>query len=189
MKTLLVFATCALTLLSAPFLPTNALAQDTPFLFAGKTGVGVDGFSGSSNWLVHYFLSDRFAGELTLGYNSVMPGADAPTGTHKVNGSDIRVGVAGLYYFLVDRMAPYVGAHVLYGIHKDSGFVVDEPDSKNSLLIGAILGADYFLHDRFSLGLRVDLDFSQSLKRDKPKEPTDSRLDTSGLMTARFYFH
>jgi opacity protein-like surface antigen len=184
MKKLLVCAALTLSLAAA-----SVQAQEPDMLFAGKTGVGVNGFSGSPNWLVKYFLSDRFAAELQLGYSSVMPGADAPTGTHKVNGSDVRVGVAGMYYFLVDRVAPYVGAHVLYGMHKDAGFVVDEPDSKNTMVFGALLGAEFFVHNRFSLGLQTNLDLTSSLKRDKPKEATDSRIDTSAEMIARFYFH
>lgn len=181
----LIFAACTLLFATAP-----VWAQDaSPVVHKGKLGLGLDGIAGSPDFLLKYFVTDAVAVQVIAGYNADWPGGDAPTGTEKVNGSDLRVGVGALYHMTFDRLSPYFGARVLYRSQRNAGFAASEPDLKNHLVVGAVLGGECFLHDRFSLGVQHAVDLSIAMKRDKPAEASSTSLGTSTLVTGRFYFN
>lgn len=182
-----ILAACALL-----FATTPVLAQDaSAVLHKGKIGLGLDGIAGSSDYLLKYFLTDALAAQLMVGYNAQWLGGDAATGTEKVNGSDMRIGVGAVHHMMFDRVSPYMGARVAYRSQRNAGFAATgaAPDSKNSLVFGIVVGAEAFLLDRFSLGVQAGLDMDIAMKRSKPPEASATTLGTSTLFTARYYFN
>lgn len=180
----LLLAVCALLFTVAP-----VSAQEVNSLHKGKIGLGLDGIAGSPNFLVKYFVTDALAVQATVGYDANWPGGDTPAGMNKVNGSDFRLGLAGVYHLRFDRVSPYWGAQVLFRSVKESGFFAVVPDARTHLLVGAVLGADCFLHDRFSLGLQHTLNLDMTMKRDVPLQEKSTAVGTATLFTARFYFN
>lgn len=156
---------------------------------SGKFGVGIDDISTTPNLLFKYYFTDNFAMNFIAGMNLDFQGEDAPAGQTKVDGYDLRFGLAGLYHFNLDKLSPYLGLEALYGIRQDAGFYTIEPDPKNNIKLGVFLGADYFLFDRFSLGIKQNLNFDFALSRDIPVEETDLFINTTTQLTARYYFN
>jgi len=74
------------------------------------------------------------------------------------------------------------------GINQDAEYCVIEPEPINNLKVGLIFGADYFLFEKFSVGIKQNLGFDFQLSRDIPKEETDVLMNTKTELTARFYF-
>ncbi len=154
----------------------------------GKIGVGLDDVN-SPNLLLKYFFSDNFAGQVVVGFDLTSLGGDEPAGMTKVNGTDFRIGLGGLYHFNLDKVSPYFGVEALFGTHKDAGFYVTEPDAKNYILANIVLGGEYFLNEKFSLGIKQTLGFDFELSRDIPKEETNFFFNTGTVFTGRFYFN
>lgn len=173
----------ATLLLTSVFMPAQVTHH------SGKLGVGIDGISTSPNFLFKYYLTDNFAMNYIAGLNLEFKGEDPPSGQTKVDGYDIRLGLAGLYHFNQNRVSPYVGIEAIYNIKQSAGFYEIEPDPKSILSTGLILGADYFLFDQFTLGLKQNLNFNFSLSRDIPAEETDVYINTTTQLTARYYFN
>ena len=165
------------------------LSLGTANLHPGKIGLGIDGISGSPNLLLKVFLSDQVAGEVILGIGIDSPGGDAPSGYTKVTGTDFRFGLSVLYHITNDQVSPYVGVEGIFETQKDAGFYVKEPDSKNSILAGMVLGGEYFIIEKFSLGIKLTLGAGIGLERDVPKESKNIKFATSTVMTGRFYFN
>lgn len=155
---------------------------------ANKFGVGLENISSSPNLMFKYYASDNFSMDFILGADLKFLGADAPVGQTKVDGYNLRFGLAGSYYFNVDKVSPYLGLQAMLGIKQDAGYYDVEPDPKNNLMIGLIFGADYFLVEKFSVGIKQNLGFDFQLSRDIPKEETDVLMNTKTELTARFYF-
>ena len=158
-------------------------------LHPGKVGLGIDGIAGSPNLLLKVFLSNQVAGQVILGLSVDSPGGSAPNGYTKVTGTELRGGLSLLYHITNDQVSPYIGVEGVYQTRKDAGFYLVGPDAKNSLMVGAVLGAEYFIIERFSLGIKHALGVDVELKRDVPREETDIKFATSTLMTGRFYFN
>lgn len=153
----------------------------------GKFGIGIDGTS-SPNLAVKYFISEKVAGEFIVGFHLTSLGGDEPVGQTKVTGTDFRVGIALLYHLSNGDFSPYVGIDAMYGSSKSAGFYNQEPDAKNSVQAGLIVGGEYFIAKQFSIGLKEKLGFDFQLSRDIPKEETDFYINTSTIVTARYYF-
>ncbi|MEW6508875.1 MAG: hypothetical protein AB1432_14130 [Bacteroidota bacterium] len=164
---------------------TNSYAQASR---VGKFGVGLDNISSSPNLMFKYYASDNFSLDFIAGADLKFLGDDAPLGQSKVDGYNLRFGLEGSYHFNVDKVSPYLGLQAMYGINQDAGYYTIEPDPKNSLKLGLILGADYFLSEKFSVGIKQNLGFDFQLSRDIPKEETDVLMNTKTELTARFYF-
>lgn len=164
---------------------TSIFAQSSR---AGKFGVGLDNISSSPNLMFKYYASDNFSMDFIVGADLKFLGEDAPVGETKVDGYNLRFGLAGSYHFNIDKVSPYLGLQAMYGINQDAGYYVVEPDPKNSLKVGLIFGADYFLFEKFSVGIKQNLGFDFQLSRDIPKEETDVLMNTKTELTARFYF-
>ncbi|MEJ5350869.1 MAG: outer membrane beta-barrel protein [Melioribacteraceae bacterium] len=179
MKKLTYFFAVALLLAS-----TSLFAQDSN---QGKFGLGIDGVD-SPNLLAKYYVSDEFATEFMLGFDIYSPGGDAPRGQTKVTGTAFRVGLDGLYNFKVGKVTPYIGAEVLYQNMKEGGFFAVEPDAKSELFANLVLGAEYFIDNHFSFGIKHRIGADIKFSRDIPKEETDTYFKTSTQLTARFYF-
>jgi hypothetical protein len=95
-----------------------------------------------------------------------------------------------LYHITNDQVSPYVGVEGIYETQRDAGFYFPkEPDYTNSILAGAVLGGEYFIIEKFSLGIKHTLGVDVQLKRDQPAENSRVRFATSTLMTGRFYFN
>lgn len=160
-----------------------------PNLHAGKTGLGLDGITGSPNLLLKYFFNNQLAGQVILGFDLDSPGGDAPAGAKKVTGTTFRGGLALLYHLTQDQVSPYLGVEGLFQSAQSGGFYANEPDRKNSVIVAAVLGGEYFMNEKFSLGIKHSLGGEIRMKRDRPKEETDLRFSTSTLVTGRFYFN
>jgi hypothetical protein len=160
-----------------------------PNLHAGKTGLGLDGITGSPNLLLKYFFNNQLAGQIVAGFDLDSPGGDAPAGQKKVTGTTLRGGLAVLYHLTQDQVSPYLGFEGIFQSEMPGGFYVNEPDRKNSIIVAAVLGGEYFMNEKFSLGIKHSLGAEIRLKRDRPQEETDLRFSTSTLVTGRFYFN
>jgi outer membrane protein W len=158
-------------------------------LRSGKFGVGIDDISTSPNFLFKYYLTDNFSMNFITGIDLEFPGADAPEGLTKLDGYNLRLGLAGMYHFNTDKVSPYLGLEAIYGIKQNAGYYAVEPDPKNNVMLGLILGADYFLFEKFSLGIKQNLNFDFQLSRDIPVEETDMFINTTTQFTARYYFN
>lgn len=106
-----------------------------------KRTVGLAGLinSGQSEILVPIWLGDRFvlAPALSL--------------LHIENiGTQVGLGAAARFYLYMERIAPYLGVQ---------GFaLVDLPEvgsSATDLTIGVFFGGEFFLHQRFSVGIQA----------------------------------
>ena len=161
--------------------------QATPH--PGKIGLGLDGISGSPNLLLKYFFSNQMAGQVIVGFDLDFPGATAAADQTKVNGLTFLGGFSLLYHLTRDQVSPYVGVEGIFQTAKQAGLFVTPPDSKNSITAGFVLGAEYFIHEKFSLGIKHTLGMDIQLKRDIPKEDTDLTLASFTVFTGRFYFN
>jgi len=153
-------------------------------LHTGKIGLGVDGITGSPNLLLKYFFNNRLAAQLIAGFSIDSPGGSAPAGTTEVTGIAIRGGASILFHLTQDQVSPYVGVEGLYQTTKPAGFYTVEPGRRNSVAGGAVFGAEYFIIERFSVGIKQRLGFDLQLDA-----PEDLHFDTSTLMTGRYYFN
>ncbi len=189
MRRNLTLALLAVILGSSAALAQITLALGTAHLHPGKIGLGIDGIAGSPNLLLKVFLSQQVAVQVILGISIDSPGGSPPPGYTKVTGTELRGGASVLFHITNDQVSPYVGVEGVFQTAKDAGLFVREPDAKNSFQAGAILGAEYFIIERFSLGVKQTLGFDVALARDVPKEETDVKFATSTLMTGRFYFN
>ncbi len=176
-------AACALLFTVAPAFAQGAANS----LHKGKVGMGLDGFNGSPNYMLKYFVSDALAVQVVAGYNSESREGDVPTGMNKVDGSDLRIGAGAVYHLKFDRVSPYVGGQVLYRSAKESGLFEKVPDARTFLLVGAVLGAEAFLQEQFSIGVQLNLSYDMANKRDVPLQEKSTQFGTSTLMVARFY--
>ena len=158
-------------------------------LHAGKTGLGIDGIAGSPNLLLKVFFSSQVAGQVILGVSIDSPGGSAPVGFTKVTGTELRGGLSLIFHMTNDQVSPYVGIECIYQAMNEWGFFTREPDVKSSIQAGAIFGAEYFIIERFSLGIKQSLGADVEFKRDVPKEETDVKFATATVMTGRFYFN
>jgi hypothetical protein len=167
------------------FAQTSGQATPHP----GKIGLGLDGITGSPNVLLKYFFSNQLAGQVIVGFDLNAPGGTAPAGQTKVNGLTFRGGLSFLYHLTRDQVSPYVGVEGIFQTAKQAGIFVTQPDSKNSMTAGLVLGAEYFMHERFSLGIKHTLGVDVQLKRDIPQEETDVTFASFTVVTGRFYFN
>ncbi|HET6271746.1 MAG TPA: hypothetical protein VFG32_02070 [Bacteroidota bacterium] len=166
-------------------LGTMSFAQ-TP-IHAGKVGLGIDGVS-SPNLILKYFFNNQLAGQVIVGVEFDSPGGDAPLGLTKVTGTTFRGGLSFLYHLTQTQMSTYIGVEGIFQSAQMAGFYVQEPDRKSSVMGGAVLGGEYFIHDQFTLGIKQMLGLDVQLKRDNPAESSDVRFATSTVVTGRFYF-
>jgi len=187
MNRLLPVLACSVLAVSACF--AQVTLNIGPNLHAGKIGLGLDGITGSPNLLMKYFFNNQLAGELIVGAAIDSRGGDAPAGQTKVTGKTFRGGVGILYHLLQEQVSPYLGVEALFENDKPAGFYTEEPDAKNTVTAALVLGGEYFMNERFSLGIKQSLGVEFGLKRDVPKESTDTKFSTSTLVTGRFYFN
>jgi len=172
---------------SSPAQLTVSLGQAN--LHAGKTGLGIDGITGSPNLLLKYFFTPQLAGQVIAGFELDSRGGSAPLGQTKVTGTTIRGGISILYHLSQMQVSPYVGGEGIFQTKKSAGFFVTEPDPENSITVSGVLGAEYFMNEKFSLGIKHSLGVDVQLSRDVPAEQTDAKFSTSTVVTGRFYFN
>jgi hypothetical protein len=171
-----------------------SVAQDSlhakpMYLHTGKIGLGLDGITGSPNLLMKYFVNNQLAVQIIVGVDVDQPGGDAAQGQTKRTGVDIRGGVGILFHLTQEQLSPYLGVEALFQQSRTAGFFTTVPDPKNSVIAGGIFGAEFFLNERFTVGVKQNLGVAIGLKRDAPKEETSLRFSTSTLMTGRYYFN
>jgi|GEM_PF-1142335 hypothetical protein len=167
----------------------DSLRSKPVYLHSGKIGVGIDGITGSPNMLLKYFFNNQLAMEMIVGLEVYVPGGSPPTGSTKVTGITLRGGLGVLFHLTQDPVSFYVGAEGIFESAKSGGFYVTVPDPKNSVIGSGIFGAEYFFNERFTIGIKQALGVTVSFKRNQPKESTDINLNTSTLVTGRFYFN
>jgi len=158
-------------------------------LHAGKIGLGVDGLTGSPDLLLKYFFNNQLAMQLIVGAAFDLPGGTAPSGLTKVNGVTLRGGISILYHLSQDPLTPYIGAEGIFQRATSGGFFVTEPDAKNTIVARVIIGGEYFLFARFSLGIKQSIGAEIRLSRSFPKEETQTILGTATAFTGRYYFN
>ena len=158
-------------------------------LHPGKIGLGLDGLSGSPNLLLKYFFTSQIAGQLIVGFDIDSHGGSAPAGEKKITGTTFRGGISILYHMTHDQVSPYIGGEGVFQTKKDGGFFITELDAKNSVVGSVVMGAEYFMNERFTLGIKLNLGCAVALKRDIPKEDTNTQFNTSTLLTGRFYLN
>jgi hypothetical protein len=180
------FAALVLILFSSLSLAQPAVPAT---LHPGKIGLGLDGITGSPNLLLKYFFNNQFAGQVIVGFDLEVPGATAPAGQTKVNGLTLRGGVSLIYHLMKEQVSPFVGVEGVFQTAKQGGIYTTAPDPKNSIMGGFVFGAEYFLHEKFSLGFKQTLGVDVQLKRDIPKEDTNLSFALSTLFIGRFYFN
>jgi len=172
--------------------PRSLYAADslgTARLHKGKIGLGIDGISGSSNILAKYFFNNQLAMQLIAGFDVDLPGGSPPPQQTKVNGITLRGGLSLLVHLSQDQVSPYVGIEGVYQYAKAGGFFSTVPDPKNSFTVSGIFGGEYYISERFTVGLKESIGAEVLLKRTVPEEDTDIALSTSTAVTARFYFN
>lgn len=172
----------------------SAYAQDSSrtkpaYLHSGKVGLGLDGITGSPDLLLKYFFNNQLAVQLIAGLDLDVPGGSPPLGFTKVTGMTVRGGLGILFHLTQDQVSPYVGVEGVFQYAKAGGFYPVVQDPKNSILASGVLGAEFFLNERFSVGIKQNLGIAVQLKRDTPSESTDIKFSTSTLATGRFYFN
>jgi hypothetical protein len=116
-------------------------------------------------------------------------GGDAPAGQTKVTGTTLRGGFAMLYHLMEEQVSPYVGVEAVVQSEKPAGVYLQAPDSRTTVTAAILLGGEYFMNERFSVGIKHALGAEFGLKRDVPQENTDVKIATSTLVTGRFYFN
>ncbi|MDH3251224.1 MAG: hypothetical protein OEM41_00455 [Ignavibacteria bacterium] len=189
MRTLPSAALILMMFLTSPSFSQITVSLGTADLRAGKIGLGIDGLTGSPDLLLKYFFNNQLAAQVIVGAGIDIPGGSAPTGQTKSNGTMLRGGISILFHLNQDALSPYVGAEGIFQRETTGGFFVTKPDAKNTILARAVLGAEYFLYQKFSLGLKHSLGAEIRLSRDNPQEETDTRFSTATVFTGRFYFN
>lgn len=159
------------------------------YLHSGKIGLGLDGISGSPNLLLKYFFNNQLAMQGIVGLDMDFPGGTEPTGQTKVNGITLRGGISVLIHLTPEQVSPYVGVEGIFQYDKQGGFYNVVPDPKNSIFGDFLAGAEYFINEKFTIGIRQGVGVQVLLKRDLPKEETELKLNTSTLLSGRFYFN
>lgn len=167
----------------------DSLRTKPSYLHSGKIGLGLDGITGSPNLLLKYFFNNQLAMQVIVGMELDVPGGSPPLGYTKVTGLTVRGGVGILLHLTQDQVSPYVGIEGIFQYAKSGGFYLEVEDPKNSILASGVFGAEFFLNERFSVGIKQNLGIDVRLKRDTPSENTDIKFSTSTLITGRFYFN
>ena len=186
-RTILLFTFCLVLATTAAAQINISLGEAD--LHSGKVGLGLDGITGSNNILLKYFFNNQLAGELIGGFALDSPGGDAPTGMTKVTGLVLRGGAGIIVHLTRNQLSPYLGFQALFETASDAGFYTREPDRRNSLIVAAVVGGEYFAGSQFSVGLRQAVGMDLRLKRDYPEEDRHILLATSTVFTCRFYFN
>jgi hypothetical protein len=138
-----------------------------------------------------YFFNNQLAGQVIAGFDLDLPAGPAPTGTTEVTGLILRGGISVLFHLNPDQVSPFIGVEGVFQSRKDGGFVTPgaEADRKNSIAGGVVLGAEYFIHEQFSMGIKALFGLDVQLSRDTPREETGIRFGTTTVFTGRFYFN
>jgi hypothetical protein len=164
-------------------------ASQPAYLRAGKIGLGLDGITESPNLLLKYFINNQLALQAIAGLDADIPGGTAPPGLTKVTGLNLRGGLSILVHLARDRVSPYAGVEGIFQRAKEGGFFAVVSDPKNSLQAECVAGVEYFLDERFTIGIKLGAGVDVRFKRDTPKEETHVSLATSTVFTGRFYFN
>ena len=167
----------------------DSLRTKPAYLHSGKIGLGLDGITGSPNLLLKYFFNNQLAMQVIVGLDLDVPGGSTPQNYTKVIGMVVRGGLSILYHLTQDQVSPYVGVEGIYQYEKTGGFFLIPLDPKASFIGSGVLGAEFFINEHFTLGIKHNLGISVQLKRDLPKEETSIKFNTSTLVTGRFYFN
>ena len=167
----------------------DSLRSKFAYIHSGKIGLGIDGITGSPNILMKYFFNNQFAMQILVGVDIDIPGGVTLSGFTKVNGVTLRGGFSLLLHLTQDQVSPYVGVEGVFQRAQSGGFYIDVPDPKNSFFASALVGGEFFINERFTIGIKGNLGVNVLLKRDTPSEDTDIKFATSTLVTGRFYFN
>ena len=100
------------------------------------------------------------------------------------SGSELGVGVFSKFYFNTDTIAPYWGLRggAVVGIPSEGDTIVD-------FITGLSVGGDYFIDDKFSLGVEVQGNFTISDDGStRFGNPGGVNFNTASVITASLYF-
>ena len=167
----------------------DSLRSKPAYLHSGKIGLGIDGITGSPNLLMKYFLNNQLAIQAIAGLDLDVPGGSTPPGSTTITGMTVRGGLSFLFHLTQDQVSPYAGIEGIFQYEKQGGFFLIPLDPKNSVIGSGVLGAEFFINEQFTLGIKHNLGVSVQLKRDLPKEDTVIKFNTSTVVTGRFYFN
>jgi len=99
-------------------------------------------------------------------------------------GSDISLGVLARLNMLEGKAIPYVGLR-LGALH----FVPKDGESVTDFIAGLAVGGEYFLAQKFSLGVEGQFNFAKSDKNSSRfNNPDGTNFNTASAVSATFYF-
>lgn len=104
-------------------------------------------------------------------------------------GTDFSIGLAPRFYFRNDKIAPYLGfkGGILVNIPYEENEV--DREKKIDYLLGIAFGGEYFLDEKFSLGVEAQGNFTKS-DEDSYRfgNPKGINFNTATMIIATFYF-
>ena len=135
------------------FLPIVLLLAAADASAQDKGDIGITmGYPAAVGFVFH--ISDRLAIRPELNLNKLTAESDSQFGASSSESFSVGAGVSALFYLPpTDKLRPYVAPRYLFNRSKnssDSSVGSNESTSK-SHTVGASFGAQYSLHDRFSL--------------------------------------
>ena len=100
-------------------------------------------------------------------------------------GADLGIGFAPRFYFRMEKIAPYVGGRAAAFFSLPTGNVGNTTD----WLLGLALGGEYFLDDKFSIGVEAQANFTISDEQsDRFGNPGGLAINTGTAIFASIYF-
>ncbi len=138
-----------------------------------KIGISAAVQGQQKDFLVPIWFSDRFVLTPAFYFTSA---SDAY--------SDYGFGIAMRANLRTGKAVPYVGARIGGLFYSPSG-----GDTQSDVLLGPLVGGEYFLADHFSLGVEAQLNFALSGRRSQRfGDPDGTILNTATVVMATFYF-
>ena len=169
MKSLLARFSLVLAIVSTCCSYRSARAQDT----VRTVGIAASLQGVQSDILVPIWLSDHVVLAPSVG---LLTASSIST--------DLAIGLNVRYYFSNHQFAPYTGLRF--------GELIALPENGSSvsdMIVGVMLGGEYYLHPRFALGVEAQLTFAKSAgSSNRFGNPGGTNVSTGTALLATYYF-
>jgi len=104
-------------------------------------------------------------------------------------GIDFSVGLASRFYFKTEKLAPYFGIKFGAAINIPSSDNKIDNNTKVDFLGGLAFGVEYFIAEKFSLGVEAQGNFTKSDKdSNRFGNPDGLNFNTATMISATIYF-
>jgi hypothetical protein len=148
-------------------------AQTTPMAVSGDVGIAASLQDEQLDVILPIWVADNFVLAPALGF--VMA---------EDFGTDLSIAAMARYYFRKSQVSTYIGPKI--------GAILFSPESGSSttdLLVGAMLGGEFFLASQFSLGVEVQLNaFFADDASTRFGNPGKMTINTGSAVYATMYF-